>query len=145
MPGVVAFYSARDIPGANIWGSVVQDEKVFVDDEITSTGQMVGIVVADSQLHAQEATWKVVVETKDLPVVLTIEEAIAAESYLGDERKLERGDIEAGFAQADHIVEGISLGLSYINPRCKYRRNEVWWTGTLLPGDARVFGGTSGG
>jgi xanthine dehydrogenase/oxidase len=89
-----------------MWGPVRQDEPVFVDDVIVSTGQFAGIIVADSQLQAQEAAWKVKVVCEDLQPILTIEEAIQHESYIDPLRQLERGDLAAGFAASDHIFTG---------------------------------------
>eukprot|EP00961_Rhodomonas_salina_P125307 1688356-Rhodomonas_salina.1 len=45
------------------------------------------------------------VEYEALPHVLTIEEAIAANSYIGDECKIENGDVEAAFKTCDHVIE----------------------------------------
>lgn len=70
---------------------------------------MVGVIVAETQLQAQEASWKVDVKCEKLPVILTIEEAIEADSFIGSERKLIRGDVDEGFSLCDHIIEGIFL------------------------------------
>lgn len=35
VPGVVAFVSAKDIPGSNKTGPVVYDETVFADGKVT--------------------------------------------------------------------------------------------------------------
>lgn len=34
VPGVVAFVSAKDIPGSNMTGPAVYDETVFADDKV---------------------------------------------------------------------------------------------------------------
>ena len=43
------------------------------------------------------------------PTIYTIDDAIAHHSYLGDERSLRQGDLEQGFAQAEHTLEGTIL------------------------------------
>ena len=69
---------------------------------------MIGAVVAKDQDTAQRAARAVVVEYEDLPAIITIEEAIAANSYYNnsDRNTMECGDISAAFATAEHIAEG---------------------------------------
>jgi xanthine dehydrogenase molybdopterin-binding subunit B len=55
LPGVWGFFSAADVPGANETGAVFQDELVFAHKELSCVGQVVGIVVADSQPLALRA------------------------------------------------------------------------------------------
>lgn len=38
VPGVVGFYTHKDIPGNKKWGEVVQDEEVFASEEIFHYG-----------------------------------------------------------------------------------------------------------
>ena len=40
-----------------------------------------------------------VVEYEDLPTILTIEEAIEAESYYMADRTIQRGDLDAGYGR----------------------------------------------
>ena len=67
------------------------------------------------QAIALAAARKVKVVYRSLPAIFTIEEAIAAGSYL-HEREQHRGDAEAGFVQSDHVLEGEMRigGLSHI-------------------------------
>ncbi|MBC7782818.1 MAG: molybdopterin-dependent oxidoreductase, partial [Burkholderiales bacterium] len=53
---------------------------------------------------AQQA---VIVEMEALPALFTIDEAIAADSYFGVPRRIETGDVDAGFAAADQQIEGV--------------------------------------
>jgi xanthine dehydrogenase/oxidase len=48
------------------------------------------------------------VEYEDLPAILSIEEAIEAESFYGHYRFIKCGDTEEAFKNADHVFEGIS-------------------------------------
>ena len=49
--------------------------------------------------QAREASRAVVVEYEDLPTILTIEEAIEAESYYMADRTIQRGDLDAGYGR----------------------------------------------
>ncbi len=44
VPGVVGFYSAKDVPGSNMIGPVWTDEEVFAVEEVTAVGQVRGLV-----------------------------------------------------------------------------------------------------
>ncbi|ORY03263.1 xanthine dehydrogenase [Basidiobolus meristosporus CBS 931.73] len=106
--GVVAFYSAKDVPGSNTWGPTFQDEEIFATDEVHFLGQVIGIIVAHTQNAAQAAARMVHVEYEELPHILTIDEAIEKESYVPADRDITRGDVDKAFAECDHIFEGES-------------------------------------
>jgi xanthine dehydrogenase/oxidase len=55
MPGVAAFYSAKDVPGDHNVGPVFADEECFAREVVTCVGQPVGIVVAESHELAMRA------------------------------------------------------------------------------------------
>ncbi|XP_011302811.1 indole-3-acetaldehyde oxidase-like [Fopius arisanus] len=84
--GVVAFLSAKDIPGknrsidsANQSFIAPNDELLLVEDVVTSVGQPIGIICADTQLLAHEAAQKVKVHYTDVPnekPILTNQDAI---------------------------------------------------------------------
>ncbi|KAJ1982432.1 hypothetical protein H4R34_001725 [Dimargaris verticillata] len=104
--GVVGFYTHKDVPGSNLFGPVVQDEVIFAEEDINFSGQIIGIVAAHDQTIAQRAAKAVVVQYDVLDPILTIGDAITHQSFFGDAKVLERGDIAEGFRQADHIFEG---------------------------------------
>ncbi|XP_062236272.1 xanthine dehydrogenase/oxidase [Platichthys flesus] len=106
LPGVVCCVLAEDVPGCNVSGPVVYDETVLADQQVTCVGHVIGAVVADTQLRAQRAAKAVKVEYEELQPIVTIQEAIAAQSFYEPIRSIQKGDLEAGFKQADHILEG---------------------------------------
>ncbi|KAL1925143.1 uncharacterized protein VTP21DRAFT_26 [Calcarisporiella thermophila] len=106
MEGVVAYYGADDIPGINGWGHPTPDEEIFASKEVHCVGQSIGVILAENQTIAQRAARKVKVEYEVLPHVVTIEEAIEANSFYPFNRTINRGDIDEGFAQAAHVFEG---------------------------------------
>ncbi|XP_061157633.1 xanthine dehydrogenase/oxidase isoform X1 [Syngnathus typhle] len=104
-PGFICCVFARDIPGSNKSG-LWHDESVLTDDLVTCVGHVIGAVVADTQVHAQRAAKAVKIQYEELQPIITIQEAIAAQSFYKTIRTLQKGDLEAGFKQADHILEG---------------------------------------
>uniref|UniRef100_A0A8D0ART5 Xanthine dehydrogenase n=1 Tax=Sander lucioperca TaxID=283035 RepID=A0A8D0ART5_SANLU len=106
MPGVACCVFAEDIPGSNAVGPITYDETVLADGQVTCVGHIIGAVVADTQLAAQRAAKAVRIQYEELPHIITIQEAIAAQSFYQPIRTIESGDLEAGFKQADHILEG---------------------------------------
>ena len=57
-PGVVAVYTAADIPGENNVGPIAHDDRVLADGEVVSHGQPVFLVAAETRslLHQEAET-----------------------------------------------------------------------------------------
>ena len=72
LEGIQGHVSAEDVPGSNATG-LFADEVVFAEGEVTHFGQIIGMVLADDQMLAQQATKLVQVSYTDLPSVITIE------------------------------------------------------------------------
>jgi xanthine dehydrogenase/oxidase len=114
MPGVVGYIDRMSIPAdANIWGSIKKDEPFFAEDKVLSHGQVIGMVYADSAHEAQAAARVVRVVYEELAPILTIDEAITAESYFPHGKYLRKGlaiddKLANAFAQCDRIFEGVS-------------------------------------
>ena len=107
LPGVVAVLSARDIPGPNQCGALVQDEPILAG-EVGATlrylGQPVFAVVATTRDAARRAAAqaKAVIQARPLPPVLTPQAAHAALQYVVPPMHLLRGDAAAALAAAPH-------------------------------------------
>ncbi|WAR00721.1 XDH-like protein [Mya arenaria] len=109
MPGVVDYICHKDVPGHNSWGAAVQDdEEIFASKQVLTQGQIIGAILAETQAQAQRAADSVKVEYEELEPVITIKEAIKAGSYHRPPNSISCGDVEAGFQQADHVLEGES-------------------------------------
>ncbi|KAI0218685.1 hypothetical protein L0F63_004443 [Massospora cicadina] len=105
MPGVVKFVSHRDVPGHNAWGILIHDEEFFATKEVHCVGQLIGLVIADTRGRAKAAAQLVKVRYKPLDFVLTIDDAIRANSFYEFERQLARGTLDEDAFSRDGIVE----------------------------------------
>jgi CO/xanthine dehydrogenase Mo-binding subunit/aerobic-type carbon monoxide dehydrogenase small subunit (CoxS/CutS family) len=111
-PGVVAVLTAKDVPGRNLYGTLQPDQPVFCDKKVRFVGDVIALVVAESEQQAAQAASLVQVEYRELPGVFSPEEALAEgapkvheQGNLHARLDVHKGDVAAGFAQAEVIVE----------------------------------------
>ena len=57
--GVVAIFTYKDIPGENQIGGIIQDEKLFADNEVEFIGEPIAFIVARTQAQARKKNKKV--------------------------------------------------------------------------------------
>ena len=107
MPGVVAVFTHRDLTGHNVFGPIIPDEPFLVADEISYLGQPVVVIAAESREAARAGRAGVKIDFESTKPVLSIDDAIAIESFIGPQRTIETGDVEAVFADAPHTIEGV--------------------------------------
>ena len=104
--GVVAVYTAKDIPGENNCGPIVHDDPFLAVGKVEFLGQAVAVVVAREMLYAREAAHKAKVLVKELPPILTIDEAMAAQSFVMPPKGITRGNAAEAIANAPRKVKG---------------------------------------
>lgn len=107
LEGVVGIYTYRDLPGHNLWGPIIRDEPMLVESEISYLGQPVIVIAATSRKEAARARDLIKIQCEATSPRLTIDDAIAAESFIGPQRTIQRGDLDAAFATAPHTIDGI--------------------------------------
>ena len=78
------------------------DQPVLAADEIRHVGEPVALVAAPTLALARAARDHVRLRTEPLPPVLDL----LASDHVFTEYHIARGDLEAGFAEADLVVEG---------------------------------------
>jgi CO/xanthine dehydrogenase Mo-binding subunit len=121
-PGVLTVLTSADVP-CNEFGYYSYDQPVLCGpgekpftDRVRFVGDRVAAVVAETEAIAASARDLIQVEYEDLPVVTDAEEAMQPDapilhpdlgSNVFGHHKLYNGDIEAGFRQADVIVEAV--------------------------------------
>ena len=104
--GVVAVYTAKDIPGENNCGPIVHDDPFLAVGKVEFLGQAVAVVVARDMLYAREAAHNAKVLVKELKPILTIDEAMAAQSFVMPAKGITRGNASEAIANAPRKVKG---------------------------------------
>lgn len=118
LPGVVAVLTGQDMAGVtNPYGQIIADEFVLATDKVRFAGDEIAVVAAENELIAEDALDLIEVDYELLPVVLDPELALQPEAPLLHENlpgvegnvhthlKVRTGDIDKGFAEADHIIK----------------------------------------
>jgi len=133
MNGVIATLTRDDIKDLNYkYGATYKDQSIVAVDKVRYAGDPVAAVLAESPAIAEQALDLIEVEYEELPKVTNIEEATAPgaiQVHPGDVARAElrgsvygaperfrgtnicyylgfsRGDVEKGFAEADHVFE----------------------------------------
>ena len=101
-------YTFRDLHH-NALGPILQDEPLLAEEVCTFRGQPVVVIAADSIEKLRAAKAAVKVDFEELQPILTIDDAIAANSFIGDTRFIRRGDADAALASAEHVIEGVFI------------------------------------
>ncbi|MDB5515002.1 MAG: aldehyde oxidoreductase [Tardiphaga sp.] len=114
LPGVEAIVTCADVPGQDGFGVFVADQPVMARDKVRYVGEAVVAVAAEDLASARRALAKIRVEYEMLPAVFDPDEAMVAGApvvhdyapgNLVKHIPIRNGDIEAGFAASDLIVE----------------------------------------
>jgi xanthine dehydrogenase large subunit len=105
-PGVVAVITAADLPGVNDVGPIQHDDPILADGTVHFAGQPLFAVAAITVNAARAAAKLARCDLAPLPAILTIEQALAAESWVLPPAHLARGDAAAALARAPHRMRG---------------------------------------
>ncbi len=110
--GVERIFTAKDIPGKNLIGIIAKDQPILATDRVRYVGDPIALVAARTEEAAEKAAQKAVVLYEDLPAVTNPEEALKPYAPLIHEKgnlllefHVIKGDVQAGFKEADVIVE----------------------------------------
>jgi xanthine dehydrogenase large subunit len=104
--GVIAVITAADIPGKNDIAPIRSDEPALAAGLVEYEGQPVAAVAAATLDQARAAAKLVEVDYEPLPAVLTVEEAMARESYVSPPQMMVRGEVEPALAAAPLRLSG---------------------------------------
>jgi xanthine dehydrogenase large subunit len=105
-PGVVAVYTAADFDDMPDCSPSAHDEPLLAVGTAHYIGQPVFLVVADSHLAARHAARLAVVRYAELPALLTVDDALAANSRFEAGPVIwARGDAGAAIDTAPNVIE----------------------------------------
>ena len=111
-PGVHLVLEAKDLPHANDVSPSAHDEPLLADGHVHYTGQPIFLVVAESHHLARRAARLAKIEITAEPALLTIEQALAAESRFEDGPRIyTKGTPQSAMKGVIHRLQGqINLG-----------------------------------
>jgi CO/xanthine dehydrogenase Mo-binding subunit len=98
----VVVLAAKDVPGENLVSLIQDDQPVLVSDEIRHYAEPVALLAAPDHETLRQAAKRISLRTEPLPAVF--DPLISQQEFA--HFALDKGDVEAGFASADMIIEG---------------------------------------
>ena len=108
-PGVVTTLTATDAPGEADTGPSRHDEPLF-PSEVMFHRQPIAWVLGETLEAAQRGAARVRVEYEPLAAILTIQQAIEADSFLTETFRLSRGDLSGLNGSALRVDGELSIG-----------------------------------
>ena len=105
LPGVFAVLTAEDVPGCNLVGPIFHDEPVLAEREVFFRGQSVAAVIATDYETCRAALSCIQVAYQPEAPILTIAEAIEADSYHGDAHIIARGKPEEQWKNCEVVID----------------------------------------
>jgi len=161
LPGVKAVLTHKDVPRVLHYGSPaprnasLAKDQYILDNKVRYWGEAVAAVAAISEEIAEEALALIDLVYEPLPVMTTLEAALAdgasqihevgpGGNLVAPPIKVTRGDIARGFAEADLIIEGTYEGgrptPAYMEPNvcvCHWEKSGEK-KGSAVPGDDKL-------
>lgn len=114
MDGVACVITSADVPGTDGFGVFVHDQPIMARGKVRHVGEAVAAVAAEDLVTARRALSKIKVEYEELPGLFDPEDALKpgapiihdyAPGNVVKHIPVRKGDIEAGFAAADLVLE----------------------------------------
>lgn len=106
--GVERVITAKDIPGENQIGGIIQDENLLAENEVHFIGHPIAIVVADTQLHARDAAKKIKIVIEELPAITDARDAYEKGSLIMPPRIFASGNVDEAWSKCEHVIEGMA-------------------------------------
>jgi aldehyde oxidoreductase len=136
-PGVCGVFTAKDVPGKNCYGVIPEfaDQPAFAETTVRFRGEAIAAIVGDAasirNLRFEEfpVTWEPLPALSSIASALEVDAPLVHSDRAGNvlvRGYVERGDVEAGFTEADVVVERyLETGFvehAYIEPEAGFAR-----------------------
>jgi CO/xanthine dehydrogenase Mo-binding subunit len=112
VPGVERVFTAKDIPGKNLVGTITKDQPILASDRVRYIGDPVALIAAKTEEGAEEAAQELIVVYEDFPSITHPEEALQTHAPMIHEKgnlllefHVIKGDVQRGFKEAEVIIE----------------------------------------
>lgn len=107
LDGIVGVFTCNDIPGHNLYGPTIKDERFLAEKIVEYVGQPIAIIAGESYKAVRYAKKKLQLVVEEWKPILTIDEAIKAKQFIGDSRRFIEGDFEKSWRDSDQKLEGV--------------------------------------
>ena len=134
--GVVTIITAEDVTGENDTGVIFHDEVLLPTEEVSYCGQAIVWVAGETEDAARRGAEKVIVNYEPLTPILTIQDAIACQSFHAAPAVMGRGDPLFTLNESDYVLEGeVEMG----GQDHFYLETQVTWTIPDGEGNYQVY------
>ena len=106
LDGIVEVFTHADIPGHNLYGPVIKDERFLAEDIVEYVGQPIAIIAGESRRAIRQAKKHTLLEIQELTPVFTIDEAITAKQFIGVPRTFKQGNFDKAWRESKHKLTG---------------------------------------
>jgi CO/xanthine dehydrogenase Mo-binding subunit len=109
---IVTVQDIQDIPGANCVALILEDQPYLASDIINHPEEPILLLAHKDKYLLEEARRAITFDIEPLPAIFTIEDSLNRKEIIWGEDNtfktflIEKGDVDATWAQADFIVEG---------------------------------------
>lgn len=109
---IVTAQDIKDIPGANCVALILEDQPYLASDTINHPEEPILLLAHKDKYLLEEARRAITFDLEPLPAIFSIEDSLnQTETIWGEDNTfktflIEKGDVDAAWAQADFIVEG---------------------------------------
>ena len=104
--GVIRVITSDDIDGINDCSPLAGDDPVFADDVVSYAGQSIFAIAATDMASARHAIRLAKIDYEPLTPIITIDQAMAAGSFLGPAAVIETGDADSVITASPYHLDG---------------------------------------